>query len=656
MRFTLPVFCALAVFLRPAAAQREATPPGTGLILGRVVDAETGAGVPDVIVTLGDPSSAAPIGELVERDTASTPAGQTRQSLSAADGSFLFRSLPKGRYMLTTAAPAFVPGEYGQNRPAGPGESIDLDDGQRLGGVAIRVWKVGAITGTVVDENGDPAVGVQLRCLRRVIDGGHPRFSGGTFVTTDDRGIYRAADLVPGDYVIGFIVNQQTMPVSAVSDAAAGRGRGVFGSGATATLLDSGARVSPRVTGYRVGDLVLEATATGSGSPRPALPPAGRLAAYQTKFYPNASAASQATVVTVKSGQDRQAVDLQLRLVPAVNLSGIVTGPDGAGRTLGLTLMPVGSADIESEGVAEGARTVSDGSGHFTFLAIPAGQYLLKVRMYPLASFGQDSGGAFIVNTVKLGGPARGAVPPPPPVGQTLWAVVPVSVADRDIDDLAVTLKPGNGVSGRVQFVGTHAPPTPDQIQRLAITLQNAEGRTSSPIPAAGRATPDGSFRTAGYPAGRYIVAASSLPPGWTIRSIVSGGHDVSVEPLELSGADATDVVLTFTDRTTMVTGTVSGATGSGSGADVLAFPADSMAWKDIGVVARRWRDVRAAPRGGFTLSGLPPGDYFIVAVPAATADTRDPKVLERLVEGAARITLADGGSKTIAVKMSPLR
>jgi hypothetical protein len=276
--------------------------------------------------------------------------------------------------------------------------------------------------------------------------------------------------------------------------------------------------------------------------------------------------------------------------------------------------------------------------------------------MYPGASFGQLSGGSFTVNAIPLGGPARGAVPPPPPVGPTLWAVVPVSVADRDIDELTVTLKPGNTVSGRVEFVGAHAAPTSDQIQRLAITLQNAEGRVSSPIPATGRATPDGSFRTAGYPAGRYIVAASSLAPGWTMRSIMSGGHDVSVEPLELSGADVTDVVVTFTDRTTTVTGIVSGPTGSSSGADVLAFPADSMAWKDIGVVARRWRDERAAPTGGFILSGLPPGDYFIVAVPAATADARDPRVLERLVESAARITLADGDRKTLTIKMSQMR
>lgn len=625
---------ALAAAVSIQARQRP-QPVATGLILGRVVDADSGRGVGDVVVTIGRPLDRPSSAQLVDIGNPPQPGGQTQRVLTAADGRFVFANLPRGRYALVTAAADYVPGEHGQARPLGPGLPIDLDEGQRLDGLTIRVWKFGVITGTVLDDLGDPAVGVTVRPLRRVIAGGRPRFAGAGTAVTDDRGIYRATSLMPGAHAVAVVVSQVTTPLSAIAawnDASRTGARD--DSEPYRSMMETATPVAGTTTGLRRGDFFVRQM--GGLMTHPLAAVDGRVLSHQTTFYPSATAAAQATLVTLESGEERAGVDLQLRPQPTVRVSGTVSGPAGPGAFLGITLIPAAGSDLQSEGMAEAASAVSDASGAFSFIGVPAGQYTLKIRRYP-----------------RPGPAGRGAPPSPPPPEPTLWAIVPLTVGDRDIRDLAVVLRPGLTVSGRVEFAGTRPAPAAAQIQRMSITLQSAEGRTSAPIAAAGRATPDAAFRTAGYPAGRYIVAASALPAGWSIRSIVADGRDVSVEPLELSDADVTGVVITLTDRSTQLTGRIDDPEAAAAGVEIIAFPADSMAWRDIGVPARRGRNLRVAPEGAFVIAGLPPGDYFVVAVRSSeVTDWRDPQMLDRLIGGAARVTLADGDQKSIELRM----
>jgi hypothetical protein len=253
--------------------------------------------------------------------------------------------------------------------------------------------------------------------------------------------------------------------------------------------------------------------------------------------------------------------------------------------------------------------------------------------------------------TMGRGGPP----PPPPPPDPTLWATLPISVGDADVSGVALTLRTGVKVTGRVEFTGTHPQPSADAVQRMTIRMQSAEGRTSSPIAAEGRAAADLTFRTAGYTAGRYVASVidTTVPAGWTLRSVTYNGKDISVDPVELVDSDITGVVMTFTDQTTELSGTVTtSANAPDAGSEVIVFPADSLAWKDVGVVARRWRDGRVAKTGTFAIAGLPPGEYFVAAVAIdAPDDPRDPKVLQKLMPNATRVTLGDGEKKTVSVR-----
>ena len=635
---------AMAVCLGIAAGGEQ--PQASGLILGQVVDAGSGQDVPGVVVSLGSPGAGVASAELIEMGPVRGPVG-ARRVLTAADGRFLFRDLPRGRYELAVVAPGYVPGSYGQNRPSGPGRLIDLGDGEKLGAVSVRIWKVASISGTVLDESGEPAVGVSVRSFRRVIAGGQPRFLSGALDNTDDRGMYRIPALVPGDYVVGVLVRQETAPMAVVSafiEAAENTPRN--SSDAYRTMSASAAPLFLNATGFRVGDFVVRQN--GGTVQRPAPSSDGRAMVYQTQFAPDSTTASRASLVSLKSGEDREGVDLRLRLVPGVRVSGKVTGPDGPGAFLGITLVPPAGSDLTSEGMAEAASAITDATGAFTFVGVAPGQYLLKIRMYPRPPTTSPAAVDEVPAPAGRGGP-----PPPPPATPSLWALMPISVGDSDLTNLGVVLKHGLRVSGRIEFSGTRPAPSVDQIQRLAITLQSAEGRTSAPIASPGRATPDGAFRTAGYAGGRYVVSVSTLPAGWAVKSIMWNGRDVSVEPLELTDADVEGVIITFTDRTTQLAGTVIGTDGPDSDAEVVVFPADSVAWKEIGVVARRARNERTTKGGGYAISGLPPGDYFVIALPGnAIGEPRDPKYLETLIGAATRVTLGDGEKKTTDLRV----
>lgn len=189
------------------------------------------------------------------------------------------------------------------------------------------------------------------------------------------------------------------------------------------------------------------------------------------------------------------------------------------------------------------------------------------------------------------------------------------------------------------------------------MTLENLDGPFGPGLGSGsgGGATWDGpTFTLFGYTGGRYLVRVGNSPAGWMFKSATLDGRDVSEIPFDFQ-RDVTDLVITFTDRWSGISGSVQGA--AADGASVVVFPIDAQSWTNYGSNPRRLKSARATAQGRFGISSLPPGDYYAVAIPEEqNADWRDPKMLEELARVATRISIGEGEHKTIDLSLKEVR
>jgi len=634
----LPIHSAL---LALALAAQLAEPPAPAIVAGRVVDAASGRPIAGAIVT--------PAGSAVG---ATGSAGGPIRVLTNATGHFVLRGLVKGSLVLIATKGGYVNANYGQRRPGGMSQLIPVAAGQRLNDVELRMWKFAAISGAIADEAGDPVVGTRVQALQKTFVAGRRRFTPGPVAVTDDRGAYRIAGLTPGEYLVAVPSTQTSVPTD------------VMESFFTGTPIGEAARIDLAREMNTIGSAIApagSAFAMKAGGQTFSLQPgtltpnvsATGILVYPTAYYPAAAAPGQASTISVGSGDERSGIDLQISPVRGVRVSGVLVGPDGPSPTTGLLLGQAGADDATSP--IEVATTMTDANGTFTFPAVPAGQYVLRVVRVPrppvnvddLARVSVVRSGTMTISSTPVVPPAG---PPPIPADATLVARVALGVGDHDIDDLIVTLSPGPRVSGRLEFEGSLDRPAAASLTGMRITLEPSDGSTSPDATLAtqtGHPDEDGQFKTYGVPPGSYVLRVNPVPAGWFLKSALYQSRDIADLPLELESKDVNGVVLTFTDAPARLSGTVRGANGPDPTAVVLVYPVDSDAWVSSGARARRMRAARAARDGSYSILALPGGEYFVVAVQEDTlGEWQDPARLRSLSRVAQTVRVLDGEQK----------
>jgi hypothetical protein len=242
-----------------------------------------------------------------------------------------------------------------------------------------------------------------------------------------------------------------------------------------------------------------------------------------------------------------------------------------------------------------------------------------------------------------------GGGPISPSDALTLFADVPLSV-ERDVADLTITLSTGATVSGRVEFLGTAALP---QFTTVSLALSPMGGQVMAIRPSP--VGEDGRFSLPGAPAGKYfITGAGRTPPGWFLKSAMVNGIDALDQPFELGAENIGNVVVTFTDRQTTVTGTVTGVGNAPAEGTVVIFPSAYREWIAKGMSPRLMRNIRTQQKGSFSISGLPGRDYLIVALADdQVPDVQNPAVYEALARAATALTLSDGDTRTVSIKIA---
>lgn len=113
---------------------------------------------------------------------------------SSGAGQFVFNHVPDGLWVLMAARDTYFPASYQQRRPEGQGKPIQVTaDSDTF--AELRMFRKGAITGRVLDENGIGMADIPVIAYRARL----PVRAAGRAIS-DDRGVYRIHGLDPGKY------------------------------------------------------------------------------------------------------------------------------------------------------------------------------------------------------------------------------------------------------------------------------------------------------------------------------------------------------------------------------------------------------------------------------------------------------------------------
>jgi hypothetical protein len=616
-------------------------------VSGVVSDETTKQPIADAIVTLG---------VMATRDY---PDARTRQ-LTDARGRFAFTDLPAGIYTISARKSGYLDGDFGRTAfaaglssaaAAGLSSTIPLADGQWFRTANVTMARPSGISGTVVDERGEPAVGVFVEVLTQFFGSGQTRLAAGPIALTDDRGRYRVSPLIAGRY----LVVVPSVQFSSDSSAPNARPSGSKALPDPAIQFDGTTRLT-------LGHYI---------TPPP--PVDGQAFAYPHAFAGGHTIAS-ASAIELEAGTERDGVDVRLEPVKAYRLSGTVEGPAESRGGLVLRLLAPGLEDAGSG--TEVATTAIAPNGTFVFPVVPAGTYTLDA---PLSI----NNYAF-----RIGDSTRsmfyGAQPPSPPGlsgtstfgggsvlggpgamftsmsirGREYWGRTTVTVSGQHEDGVVVTMRKGATVSGRIATEIDPTFPTPAAAPRfMSLEPANGDAWLGNPRSVDVRNTPEGQFVIAGVLPGRFVFR-TELAAGWILKSIVFDGRDYTYAPVDLTNsADLTGGVVTFTNAVPTLSGTARDANGPAMDAAIILFPADRRQWIDYGRAPTLFRVARTSGTGSYRIPRVPAGDYLALAVPIAHLDKwHEAGFFNKVEPLATRVSIAWGEQKTLHLHVERLR
>jgi hypothetical protein len=563
--------------LFPGMGQRQFK-TGTGRILGRVVNAETGAPLRRAQVRVTGPDIA------------------PKAAFTDAEGRFEFRELPAGRFNLNATKAGYVTVQYGQTRPHESGRPIELADKQVVDKADIGMPRGGVISGRIVDEFGEPVADAQVSAMRQSWMGGRKRMvPAGRTASTNDLGQYRMYGLPPGDYYISATV--------------------------------------------RNNDVMMFDMFGASAGPQGSNPSSG----YAPTYFPGTNAAADAQRLSLGAGQDVQNTDFALVAVRLAKITGIVITSDGKPlESAMVSTMPAGrGADVGAGMMMMGGTGRTNNQGAFTINAVPPGEYNLNVRTVRTITTGD---GGNMVFTSTIGGPGGAG-------DDAEFAVLPITVAGEDLANVTIVTSKGVTARGTLSFDGGTKPANLTGI-RLMASPADAE---SGPVMMGASSTvkPDGTFEIKGL-SGARIIRPAGLPQGWMLKSVRLNATDITDTGTEFkAGAEVTGLEVVLTSRLTEINGGVTTSDGTAlKDYTVVIFSDNPDHWA---MPVSRWvTGTRPDQEGRFRVRNMPPGGYYAIAIDYVESGAwSDPELLDRLKSKAKRITLAEGETETLELKLS---
>ncbi len=479
-------------------------------------------------------------------------------TMTDALGTFEFKNVEPDTYYLSCARTGYMQTNYGQKSPMLPPTPLSVRPGQDLKDIDFQLIRGGVISGTVLDEDGEPASRVQIQALARYYGRGRVQYIPRGGVSTDDRGQYRMFGLPPGRYYVQASYNAQA-----------------FGQ------------------------------------------PAGPTS-YAPILYPNVLSLKDALRIEVINGNEVSQVDFRLRPVPAYSASGTVIDQE-TDRPLAEGFISVIAADPQSGYFRSGAGSPIRAGGRFKVSGLLPGSYRLMVNLP------NRSGGMGRVITKPLEMPAA------------------------DVTDIVIAFGPAVTVKGKVLADGGTLP------SPLRVLLAPA-GSMGMIGPGSGNATAnaDGSFEMQNVQPGDYTV------------SVYGGGGEPSgtsffVREVRVGGQDVLEKGLTITDGASPEIEVVLDFAGGSIAGHLLNDKDEPVSTPVVLIVAdlqkrasdRYFKAGHTDQLGQFTLRGVIPGDYLLLAWPDGEAQrAQDPELFAQLEKYATRVHVEKNGNVTQDLKL----
>ncbi len=349
---------------------------------------------------------------------------------------------------------------------------------------------------------------------------------------------------------------------------------------------------------------------------------------YSPTYYPGTPALNEAQRVTLAVAQELPEINFALSPTRVAKIAGTAMTSAGKPMANGM-IMLTSAAGIGVGGTPLVGAAMSQPDGTFTISNVAPGEYRLEMMA------------AADVESVRNTGATIG-------MSVTESASLPVTVAGQDVTGIVLAAAPTATATGRLVFEG--APPSEAAIAG-AMIVAVPESLTALPLGGTARVRADGGFEIKGVTGRRFLRI--NPPSGWYLRSVRINETEVIDTAVEFkSGEDVSGVEFVLTQQASTLTGTVQDAKGqAATDYVVVAFASDSRKW---GPQTRFVRSSRPDQSGAFKLTGLPADDYLVVALeylePGEEGDT---ELLERLRPRATAVSIAEGASKAIELKLS---
>ena len=248
------------------AGQETTAPPAEkpAVIEGRVIDSASGSPLRKARVSL---------------ELSTTKHDSELVAITDEAGHFRFGAVKPDTYTLQAEKGGFLPGSYGTVKPEEAPTLLKVRDDDHLQGITLRLFQAGAISGHVLDADGDPLPGYEvILWAKRSRRKGVP-YSPGDQTTTNHRGEFRFDDLTPGTYYIDAGKESAGMAVKEIP-------------------VDSAGKV------IREREL--------------------------WTFYPGALALKDARAIRVESGQEQSGAEITIQRGPLLTVKGRIEGAIGS--------------------------------------------------------------------------------------------------------------------------------------------------------------------------------------------------------------------------------------------------------------------------------------------------------------------------------------